>query len=268
MNYRTGRGIGVRYVMLAVVAVPLVSFLFLATGAVRGADREVAAAQRAKVAGEQVTAFTNLEAAVAVEHYWAGATVAVRQFGLEPASLRDVLGVDVMEEWTKAEAVVDRLRAIGRGHRPRRCAGSCTRHARRRRRRGLRAGGAARRRRGRPGQGGARRGRARRRPSGGDGGCGRRALGFDRPPVRGVRPRGQPVRCPIPREGPDRPPRRGADRRPGAVPGGGVDARPPVRGLAGPRRRAPGDRPGPDHPGLPRRHRPGDRRDRHAPRRA
>jgi diguanylate cyclase (GGDEF)-like protein len=106
----TRRGIGVRYVMLVVVAVPLVSFLVLAIGAVRSADREVSAAQRAKAAGEQLTASTDLEAAVAVEHYWAGATVVVRQFGLEPADLRGVLGVDVMEEWTKSQAVVDQLR--------------------------------------------------------------------------------------------------------------------------------------------------------------
>jgi diguanylate cyclase (GGDEF)-like protein len=104
------RGFGVRYVLLAVAAVPLCSFLFLAAATVHDANHEVAAAQQARTAGEEVTAYTTLEAAVAVEHYWGGALTGVREFGFEPAELRDFLGVDVGEEWVKAQAVVDDLR--------------------------------------------------------------------------------------------------------------------------------------------------------------
>jgi diguanylate cyclase (GGDEF)-like protein len=103
------RGFGVRYVLLAVVAVPLASFLILAAVSVRNANREVGAAQRARAAGEEVTAYTTLETAVAIEHYWAGATAGVREFGFDPAALRDVLGVDVNEEWVRSQAVVDDL---------------------------------------------------------------------------------------------------------------------------------------------------------------
>ncbi len=106
------RGIGVRYVMLAVVAVPLLGFLVLALGAVHAADREVSAAQQAKAVGEQLTEYTDLEAAVAIEHYWAGATVAIRELGLEPAELVDTLGVDVEAEWVSSREVVDRLSAV------------------------------------------------------------------------------------------------------------------------------------------------------------
>jgi diguanylate cyclase (GGDEF)-like protein len=105
------RGVGIRYVMLAVVAIPLASFLILAVGTVRNANDEVAAAERANAAGSEVTAYTTLAAAVSVEHYWAGATVAVREFGLDPAALDGVLGADVMQEWARAQGVVDDQRA-------------------------------------------------------------------------------------------------------------------------------------------------------------
>ena len=78
------RGIGVRLRDARRRLAAARRFLVLALGAVRSADQEVTAAQRAKVAGEQVTAYTDLEAAVAVEHYWAGSTVAIKEFGLEP----------------------------------------------------------------------------------------------------------------------------------------------------------------------------------------
>ena len=99
----------VRYVMLAVVAVPLVAFLALAVGVVNRANDGVQAAQQAKSAGEDLTSATTLEAAVSLEHYWAAATSTVVGLGLDPAALRGPMGVDVAEEWRRAGVVVDGL---------------------------------------------------------------------------------------------------------------------------------------------------------------
>ncbi len=95
--------------MVALVALPLVGMFILALQSIGQTHGQVLASRRAKDAGVAVAQATEVAAAVAIEHYWAGATLAVEELGFDPAAMSEVLGVDVRDAWVRSQAEVDRL---------------------------------------------------------------------------------------------------------------------------------------------------------------
>lgn len=93
--------------LLVVVLVPLVGFAGTAASSAREANRTAAAAAELRSAASSVATLTSLQAALYVEHFWAGASDAVAQLGFDPATMAPVLGYDLTAELAAARVQVD-----------------------------------------------------------------------------------------------------------------------------------------------------------------
>lgn len=93
--------------LLVVVLVPLVGFAATAASSARQANRTATAADELRSAASSVATFTSLQAALYVEHFWAGASDAIRQLGVDPSAMGPVLGYEPTAELTAARRQVD-----------------------------------------------------------------------------------------------------------------------------------------------------------------
>ena len=92
--------------LLVVVLVPLVGFAATAASSARQANRTATAADELRSAASSVATFTSLQAALYVEHFWAGASDAIRQLGVDPSAMGPVLGYEPTAELTAARRQV------------------------------------------------------------------------------------------------------------------------------------------------------------------
>jgi len=90
-----------------VVLVPLVGFGVSAVGSVRSANRTAAAADEIRDAAVDITELTSTQAALYVEHFWAGTLQSVLQSGATPELVAPLLGFDVTAELDAARDQVD-----------------------------------------------------------------------------------------------------------------------------------------------------------------
>jgi diguanylate cyclase (GGDEF)-like protein len=99
--------VGLRVALLVVVLVPLVGFAGTAASSARQANGTAAAADELRGAASSVATLTSLQAALYVEHFWAGSSDAVRQLGVDPSTMAPVLGHDLTAELAAARRQVD-----------------------------------------------------------------------------------------------------------------------------------------------------------------